>query len=111
MKKFRSVTAAALALTTALALSACTPPHENDGGTREDTATTGPATPSIQSTQEAATDSNESESATESASESASESDLQTEESEMNGMATDSAEATASGAASASGAANQHANH
>lgn len=107
MKKFRSVTAAALALTTALALSACTPPHENDGGTREDTATTGPATPSIQSTQEAATDSNESESAPESASES----DLQTEESEMNGMATDSAEATASGAASASGAANQHANH
>ena len=107
MKKFRSATAAALALTTALALSACTPPHENDGGTREDTATTGPATPSIQSPQEAATDSNESESATESASES----DLQTEESEMNGMATDSAEATASGAASASGAANQHANH
>lgn len=107
MKKFRSVTAAALALTTALALSACTPPHENDGGTREDTATTGPATPSIQSTQEAATDSNESESAPESAPES----DLQTEESEMNGMATDSAEATASGAASASGAANQHANH
>lgn len=61
MKKFRSATAAALALTSALALSACTPPNENDGDKREDTATTGPATPSIQSTEEAATDSSETE--------------------------------------------------
>lgn len=59
MKKFRSATAAAVALTSALALSACTPPNENDGDKREDTATTGPATPSIQSTEEAATDSGE----------------------------------------------------
>ena len=80
MKKFRSATAAALALTSALALSACTPPNENDGDKREDTATTGPATPSIQSTEEAATDSGETE-----ASESAESEETEATETEATG--------------------------
>lgn len=106
MKKFRSATAAALALTTALALSACTPPNENDGDKREDTATTGPASPSIQSTEEAPTDSSESE-AEETDATDAEETDASVE-TEMGGaeVATDNAEATATGAASASGATN-----
>lgn len=106
MKKFRSATAAALALTTALALSACTPPNENDGGQREDTATTGPASPSIQSTEEAATDSSESE-AEETDATDAEETDTSVETG-MGGaeVATGNAEATATGAASASGATN-----
>ena len=106
MKKFRSATAAALALTTALALSACTPPNEKDGAEREDTATTGPATPSIQSTEEAATDASESEAEATDATD-AEETDASVE-TEMGGaeMATDSAEATATGAGSAAGATN-----
>ena len=107
MKKFRSATAAALALSTALALSACTPPHENDGDKREDTATTGPATPSIQSTEEAATDSAESKTESETESEAEYESaTAESEMTEMDGTAGNNAEATASGAASASGSAN-----
>ncbi|CAI37233.1 hypothetical protein COJE103337_00985 [Corynebacterium jeikeium] len=106
MKKFRSATAAALALTTALALSACTPPHEKDGAEREDTATTGPATPSIQSTEEAATEASESQAEATDATEA--EETGTSAETEMGGteMATDNAAATATGAASASGATN-----
>lgn len=109
MKKFRSATAAALALTTALALSACTPPHEKDGAEREDTATTGPATPSIQSTEEAATEASESQAEATDATEATEAEETGTSaETEMGGteMATDNAAATATGAASASGATN-----
>lgn len=94
MKKFRSATAAALALTSALALSACTPPNENDGDKREDTATTGPATPSIQSTEEAATDSGEAK-----ASESAQSEETEATETEATESEATEIEATGAGAA------------
>ncbi|KAB3523417.1 hypothetical protein GC425_00980 [Corynebacterium sp. zg254] len=56
MKNTRTAALAALALTGALALSACTPPHQNDSTSQKpDTATEGPAMPSIDPAQEART--------------------------------------------------------
>ncbi|RAV32721.1 hypothetical protein [Corynebacterium heidelbergense] len=46
--KFRSITAAGLALATAAALAACSPPHQKDGGPHVDTATTGATAPSVE---------------------------------------------------------------
>ena len=93
------------ALTTALALSACTPPHEKEGAEREDTATTGPATPSIQSTEEAASESESAESnestgsteyngATEASDAEGSEAAAATEEAQMGGVGNGTASAT-----------------
>lgn len=52
MKKTRISAAVALVLSGALALAACSPPNENDSEQKEynDTATTGPAVPSIATT-------------------------------------------------------------
>ncbi|RAV34587.1 hypothetical protein [Corynebacterium heidelbergense] len=46
--KFRSITAVGLALATAAALAACSPPHQKDGGPHVDTATTGATAPSVE---------------------------------------------------------------
>lgn len=53
MKKTRTSAAVALALTGVLALSACSPPNENNSDKKVDTATTGPASPSIATTKSA----------------------------------------------------------
>lgn len=60
MKKTRTSAVVALALTGALALAACTPPNENDSDKKVDTATTGPASPSIVTTESADSESTES---------------------------------------------------
>lgn len=56
MKKFRTATSAAIALSAALALAACSPPHQKEADTRVDTVTTGPTAPSIYSTETSSAD-------------------------------------------------------
>lgn len=67
MKNTRTSAVVALAIAGSLALTACTPPHENNSDVEGylDTATTGPATPSIATTKSAEADSTETGAATE----------------------------------------------